>query len=74
MRVLLPIDRQRWRLRGLEPFDLDLLDEATGITKWFESPLLHLRAEVGGGNPLVPRSAAAAVQRVAREKRHVTAD
>jgi hypothetical protein len=74
MRVLLPIDRQRWRLRGLEPLDFDLLDEATGITKWFESPLLHLRAEVDGGNPLVPRAATASVERIAREKRHVTSD
>ena len=46
VRVLLSIDRQRWRRCGLEPFDLDLLHEATGITEWFESPLLHLRAEV----------------------------
>lgn len=74
MRVLLSIYRQCWRRCGLEPFDLDLLYEATGITEWFESPLLHLRTEVSGGNPLVPRSAAAAIQRVAREKRHVASD
>ena len=60
--------------RRLGPLDVDLLHEAAGVAERLEAPLLHLRAEVVGGNPLVARAARAPVERVAGEERHVRAD
>ena len=62
--------QHRWR-DDVEAFEIDGLDEAAVVAERFQSPLAHLRGEVGGGNPLVARAAAAAVDRVAGEELHV---
>ena len=69
-----PRERHRRCRCSLGSLDLDLLDEGARVAKRVQTELPHRGTEVGRGDPLVPRSAATPVERVAREELHVAAN